>query len=271
MDADRFDALSRALTSPGSRRTTLGALLSALFTRALPGSVLDPLAVAGKRKQKRQRQTTRKDRQREAAQLESGTVRASDVGAATHCLPPGAKPCRKGSQCCSGRCKRKKKKCLPCATGTKYCASQEACVDSTEFETVCTDGGGTCTTNSDCCPSGGCTSSSSLYKTCSNGSCVCEVAHPDYPHACDWPPNPSQCHQCCNSDDCVAKFSDPDRVCSGGNCVCEGDKPDLCRVFNSSPLRNACTNTQTDPTNCGSCTNVCSGINNRCVNGQCAP
>jgi hypothetical protein len=246
MDADRFDALSRALTTAPSRRKTLGALLGALLASALPGFSPDTRAAARKRN-------------------------GRDVGAATHCLPPGAKPCKKGSQCCSGRCKKKKKKCLDCATGTTYCASQEACVDSAQFDTLCTDDGGTCTNNSDCCPSGGCTHSGSLYKTCSNGSCVCEVAHPDYPHACDWPPNPSQCHQCCVSDDCVVRFNDPDRVCLNGNCVCDGDKPDLCRVFNSSPLRSACTNTQSDPTNCGSCARVCNLSTETCVNGGCVP
>ena len=64
---------------------------------------------------------------------------------ATTCLPPGAKPCRQGSQCCSGKCNKKKRKCLPCLTGTEYCPSQQACVTVGECpcpqgETVCAQG-----------------------------------------------------------------------------------------------------------------------------------
>jgi hypothetical protein len=246
MDADRFDALSRALTTAPSRRTTLGALLAALLGSVLPGRSPDTRAAARKRN-------------------------GRDVGAATHCLPPGAKPCKQGSQCCSGRCKKKKKKCLDCATGTTYCVSQEKCVDSAQFDTLCPDDGGPCTTNTDCCPSGGCTSGSSLYMTCSNGSCVCNVAHPDYPHACDWPPNPSQCHQCCNNDDCEVRFSDPNRVCLNGNCVCDGDTPTLCsqRIEGGKTY---CTDTTSDPENCsavvGNCGTKCAP-DWACINGTC--
>src|SRR5215213_8680452 len=48
MDADRFDALSRALTTAASRRTTLRALLGAFLGAALPRLSPAALAAAGK-------------------------------------------------------------------------------------------------------------------------------------------------------------------------------------------------------------------------------
>src|SRR5215207_8025629 len=48
MDANRFDALSRALTTAASRRAIVGALLGTLLGRALPGSFPEALAAAGK-------------------------------------------------------------------------------------------------------------------------------------------------------------------------------------------------------------------------------
>ena len=108
MDADRFDALSRALTTAPSRRTTLGALFGALLGSMLPGPFPDTFAAASKGK--------RKSRHGHA----SGEVRANDVSAAA-CVEPGAKRCRLDSDCCATRCKKKKKKCLPCPAGTAYC------------------------------------------------------------------------------------------------------------------------------------------------------
>jgi DNA-binding beta-propeller fold protein YncE len=191
MDADRFDALSRVLTTPGSRRTALGALLGTLLGNALPGASRDALVAAGKQNKKEKRKTTRQgqartkhdrhpgrdsgstkgrrkhsgkdheqapneeltDEQPDAptadptpepvekplafkrndrdagAQSESTTEVSAEAVSAATCLPPGAKPCRQGSDCCSGLCKKKKKKCLPCPSGTTYCAPQQACVN----------------------------------------------------------------------------------------------------------------------------------------------
>src|SRR5215208_6212745 len=49
MDENLFDAIARALTTSGSRRTTLRALLGTLAGGALLGPSLDALAAAGKR------------------------------------------------------------------------------------------------------------------------------------------------------------------------------------------------------------------------------
>ena len=251
MDADRFDALSRALTTAPSRRKTLGALLGALLASALPGSVLDPLAAAGKRTRKGQRHATRKDRRREEAQLESGEVRAGDVGAATHCLPPGAKPCRNGSQCCSGRCKRKKKKCLDCATGTEYCPAQEKCVAPGQC------GGGCATGTADCDGNGSCETNT----TNSNQHCG----------GCNQPCGTGK--SCVNSVCTDSKTCAPcpaDKVCntSTGFCTCPAEKPVQCE-FNSGRCS---ADPQTDSTRCGlNCYDceVSFAPGYRCCGGQC--
>jgi hypothetical protein len=252
MDADRFDALSRALTTAPSRRKTLGALLGALFASALPGSVLDPLDAAGKRTRKGQRRATRKDRRREAARLESGEVSASDVGVASHCLPPGAKPCRKGSQCCSGRCKRKKRKCLDCATGTTYCAAQEKCVAPGTCTTSCAtgmadcNGDGFCETNT--------TNSNEHCGTCNNS---CDTGETCVNSVC------TDGGKTCSPDPCPG-----DKVCnpSTGFCTCP-DNTVQCEF-----RTNLCTtDANTDSTRCGLNCVDCSTIQDgyRCCNGQC--
>ena len=250
MDADRFDALSRALTSAPSRRKTLGALLGALFASALPGSVLDPLAAAGRRTRKDRRHATRKDRRREAARLESGEVRASDVSAAA-CIAPGARGCPR-TACCATRCKRKKKKCLPCPTGTSYCASQTACVAPGQCVVSCPqgtadcDGDGNCetnTTNSNqhC---GGCDRPCGTGKSCVNSVCT----------------DSATCNPACTGG----------RVCSNpstNSCTCPDDKPRLCN--------GECTDPRSDKNHCwpnfDSCGIACpAGDGHVCCNGTCA-
>jgi hypothetical protein len=194
MDADRFDALSRALTTATTRRAALKGLLGLLVSGVLLSPFQDALAAAGKEKAKGKRKTKRQDNARlkedrpsgqdaggkerrhhsgkdrdqppsdeltdepagipsdeptlepgeEPSLSERGEVSASELSTAT-CLPPGAKPCRQASDCCSGRCKRKKKKCLACPTGTEYCSSLPGCVTVGEClcpygETVCAQG-----------------------------------------------------------------------------------------------------------------------------------
>jgi hypothetical protein len=251
MDADRFDALSRALTTAPSRRKTLGALLGALLASALPGSVLDPLATAGKRTRKGQRHATRKDRQREAARLESGEVRASDVGAASHCLPPGAKPCRNGSQCCSGRCKRKKKKCLPCATGTEYCPAQEKCVAPGQCGGACApgtadcDGNGSCETNT--------TNSNQHCGTCNN---LCGTGQTCVNSVCSG-------SKTCSPDPCPG-----DKVCNGttGFCTCP-DNTVQCEFRTTLCTTDPQTDSKRCGLNCIDCSTVQDGY--RCCSGEC--
>jgi DNA-binding beta-propeller fold protein YncE len=116
-----------------------------------------------------------------AVQPASGEATTEAVSTAT-CLPPGAKPCRTGSQCCSGRCKRKKRKCLPCLTGTTYCAAQQACIP-----------GGGCCTNEDCPADGD--------QTCQGGRCACPSNRPDTcdGRCVDLQTAASHCGSCANS------------------------------------------------------------------------
>ena len=92
MDADRFDALAKAMVARGgSRRWDL---------RVLGGGALGGLL----------------------------RLAGPEAAAASHfCRAPGRK-CTKGSQCCSGRCNKRKKKCGPCPRGTVFCAPQEECI-----------------------------------------------------------------------------------------------------------------------------------------------
>jgi hypothetical protein len=197
----------------------------------------------------------------------------------------GGAPCTRNGQCKSGKCvgpvgskqcscTRKFKACVqpdePCKQAT--CDfDTKLCVTSDITTGECAEG--TCQSQSDCCPAGrpNCASETGfVFKTCVEGNCVCESANQQgYPYECTFEPNPSQCHQCCISDDCARDTEDPDRVCLNGNCVCEGDKPHLCNVWDTNKTR--CTNTLSDPEHCdpfGSCNIRCSqGF--KCVNGSC--
>jgi hypothetical protein len=219
MDADRFDALSRALSSPGSRRTTLSALLGALLGSALPVLIPDALAER-KGKGKRQRHATRKDRQR-ATESEGGEVRARDVSAAGHCLAPGQKKCFAGTDCCSGRCKKKKKKCLGCLSGTEYCAAQEACVAPGTCVTSCNtgtadcDGDGVCETNTTTSTQhcGGCDQPCDNNETCVSSSCTSG-------ETC------TTNNDCCPEDIPTCHSNGPNsafRICDGGVCRCHAN------------------------------------------------
>jgi hypothetical protein len=299
MDADRFDALSRALTTAGSRRTTLGSLLGTLLGGALPGRSPESLAAAGKGKRKTKHDHSSRgvsskgrrthlglDRRKahtqdvtdeqptqrtKAAQLESGEVRASDVSAAA-CLPPGAKPCRKGSQCCSGRCKRKKKKCLACPTGTEYCASLQACVDPSQYETDaanCGFCGNDC--GDDACENGECTGGGLTCSPCqgdkvcntSTGFCTCPA---DKPVQCEF--NSTRCSADPNTDsercglncyDCEVSFAAGYHCCNG-QCV-NGCGPNTDGSCTSDPCGPSCTPCPTGQF----CCNLGPGTTGQCV------
>jgi len=272
MDADRFDALSRALTTAPSRRTTLGAVLGALLGRALPGSFLDPLAAAGggKRRTKRHRHATKKDRQRAGTtQLASGEVRASDVSAAATCIAPGAKGCPK-TACCATRYKKKKKKCLPCPAGTAYCASQHACVAPGDCAVSCAPG------TADC-----------------NGDGSCETNTTNSTQHCGGCNKPCGTNQTCVNSICTGGMTcgpcSGDKVCNGstGFCTCPAERPVQC----DGNSTRCSADPNTDSTRCGincvdcavsfapgyhccggQCVNGCGpATNGSCVTGPCGP
>jgi hypothetical protein len=303
MDADRFDALSRTLITPGSRRATFSALFGALLGRTLPGSSPDAFAAGkGKGKTRHEHASAKHDhggrsagaegrrahprqnrhqphtqdatdeqtpRQTETTQLASGEVRASDVSAAA-CVEPGAKGCPK-TACCATRCKKKKKKCLPCPAGTAYCASQAACVAPGQCAVSCApgtadcNGDGSCetnTTNSNqhC---GGCNKPCGTNQTCVNSICTGGLT--------------------CSPSPCPG-----DKVCSGatGFCTCPAERPVQC----SGNTTRCSADPNTDSTRCGvncvdcsvsfapgyrccggKCVNGCGPASNSGCDGPCGP
>lgn len=101
------------------------------------------------------------------AVLLSSSVGQGAPSAEAACIAPGAKgKCKKSEQCCTGRCNKKHRKCLPCATGTTYCAATTACEEPGACP--CPHGqescNGGCVTAGECpCPDG--------TERC-NGGCV---------------------------------------------------------------------------------------------------
>ena len=173
MDAQRFDALARAMASGSTRRQTLR-----LAGGGLAGALLAAVGLA------------------EAA--------AQDL-----CKPPGAR-CRRGGDCCSGLCRKRKGatrgRCRDCPSGTKPCA-------------------GSCIPAGDCCTAADCTALSG--QTCQGGVCAC-------------PPGTAAC-----AGTCCAGCCDVERL--GGTMCVPGTAPAACgtggQVCQACPreTRHACT------------------------------
>jgi hypothetical protein len=111
MDANRFDALSRALTTAGTRRTTLRALLGTLLGSALP---LDSSEAAA----------------------ETRLVATDEVTAA---CGPAKKRCKHSRQCCTGKCL----KSGPGQRGKCSCNASNPCPQPSDpcKKSVCTSTG----------------------------------------------------------------------------------------------------------------------------------
>ena len=85
---------------------------------------------------------------------------------------------------------------------------------------------------------------------------------------------PGACHECCKSDDCQVKFSDPHRVCNFptgfGMCQCDTGY----KLCTDSTGKRRCLDIRNDPENCGNCKwegGDCRIFFNKdtCVNGVC--
>lgn len=252
MGPTRFDALLRVLSASPSRRAAL----------RLAGA----LAFGGAA----------------AASIESASAKRCP-----ECKKKKGRKCKKApddTPCSVGVCKDGRCVCAP-QCGGKTCGDPDGCGGKCITNQGCSAGQtcssqGQCQTqgcshDSDCCPADrpGCASETlGIYKFCANGACVCAAPNrPQYPAECVFPPDPSQCHECCVNDDCVVKTSDPNRICFFGNCTCGGDKPTLCvvRVEGGAPY---CTDPTGDPENCSPFLTDC-GVKcapgAACVNGQC--
>jgi hypothetical protein len=98
----------------------------------------------------------------------------------------------------------------------------------------------------------------SSEQTCCNGICQIGVCCAQGLFPCGDPP-----HECCGS--C--------QICEGGSCRncngCEECRGGLCiPIIGGTLCGNQCVNTATDPNNCGSCGNVCTG-GKTCQSRQC--
>jgi hypothetical protein len=173
----------------------------------------------------------------------------------TGCFPNGA-VCANASQCCSTNC----------ASGTCAPSCANGFQDGTETGIDC--GGSDC---SPCQLGGGCGTNDDCAATtaCASGTCVCAVGLSD----CNGSPGDgceantssdvSNCGGCNNQ--CSFPNATPactSSVCQIGGCVpsyadCDGMPVTGCEVY-----------TDGDATNCGSCGNVCPGMQT-CVNGFC--
>jgi hypothetical protein len=185
MDADRFDALARALTTRRSRRTTLGTLLGG----ALPGASLETLAERHK----------------------------SEVTAASRVCRPAGTACKHGRQCCTKKCLSSGKcscnaddpcprpanpckkavcssgRCIirnnACQSEGKVCCDK-ACVDTQNDPNHCGTCGNTCLTR----------------EVCTQGGCLCESGKEVCGAAC--------VSSCCNQG--------VEEDCAGGQTCCSG-------------------------------------------------
>ena len=245
MDADCFDALSRALTTARSRRTVVGALMGTLFAHVRPGVSRQGLAAAGNKDEKKQSRR-RKNRKGSASRRhqsrqpglnevsETHDVVAStggDEGVADEarvtsqgCRRPGAR-CRKGRQCCTGKCIRKRK--CACATNTPCPAPADTCK-----ETVCGATGACGVRNR---PDGSLCASG---KTCLGGSCSGNCVADCRDKACGDNGCGGSCGAClggqtCNSGECQ---------CPGGTELCYGtciQASDPCCAATAAALQDA--------------------------------
>jgi hypothetical protein len=291
MDADRFDALSRALTTPGSRRTILGALLGMLFGGALSGASQESLAdrrtrngkrpgkKAGRAKTDHKRDTGKnrrtdprrdrhaprepqpKDEQRldpadEAVAAESRAGASDEVNAASHgCRHTGA-GCTKPGQCCSGRC---------AGNGTcQLCTRASQCPAPPASEPcqkrVCTDTGKCVIRNkaegAGCSDGLACTTGDACD---GNGRCV-------------GTPDDTLClsGETCTDGECLCASGK--EVC-GASCIsscCNQGEVEDCVGGQTCCSGHGCRDLQTDKDHCGECGASCvPDTFTDCVLGEC--
>jgi hypothetical protein len=114
-------------------------------------------------------------------------------------------------------------------------------------------GGDTCCREGHTCCNGACCGTDNPYTTCCDGMCM----------------NTEQAQAHCGA---CGNACGPDEICIFGNCVCEN--PD-CGDDDECPLptelcSGQCVNTQSDPTNCGQCGEICRE-GQSCTDGKCEP
>jgi hypothetical protein len=223
MDADRFDALSRALTIQRSRRTTLRALLGTLLSGVLPGASGETLAERHK---------------------------SLDTAASLVCRPVGT-ACKHGRQCCAKKCLRSGKcscdasnSCPqptnPCKMAV--CSSTGRCVIQNEpagtpcgGEKVCCDK--SCVdTETDPTHCGNCGNRCLSGEVCTNGKCLCASGNVVCGGACvagncckgDSRLTCKDGEKCCSPNGCINVLGDDLENCGDCGVACDRDSADRC-------------------------------------------
>jgi hypothetical protein len=236
MDAIRFDALTRALTS---RRTTRKTLLGAGLGLLLAGR--------------------RRDAAANCKKVGRSCNQDSDCCKDAECRLSGVCDCKVGFTACSGKCKdlsTNNNHCGACNNecgGGEFCCSGECIADCARGETCCN---GACIVGAcfpcpignepcgdTCCPP---------FETCCDDVCVDEVqSNPDHCGTCG-----NRCGglRCCSRGECVASFQFDEDNC--GRCGFECPRPP--RVPNAQTCcSGTCRNLPTDEDHCGACGAEC--------------
>jgi len=299
MDADRFDALSRALSAGHTRRRvtcllgglSLGGLLTNLGSDEAAAAPLNGGA-----------------RCTEGSQCKTGTCLSSGKCSCSKVFPTCKQP---ANQCKQATCDSSTKRCVArnkakgatCNDGmdctvNDACDGQGQCIGTPKHGRCpsadpCTEGRcrptdarrdangcvvtqittgecaeGTCTSSSDCCPPEfpNCAGQDG-YKFC-NEHDVCQC--PDFrPRACTVPGNFYQCQRCCNDADCADDpWGQTDCWVEGsGFCQCPTGRT-LCQERGAGAGQR-CVDLNNDNDHCGFCQHQCTAGFETCANGNC--
>jgi hypothetical protein len=201
MDAERFDALSRALTTPGSRRTTLRALLGSLLSGVLLGASPDTLA--GPRKRNGKHPSTTRGR------AKTGHVKISKKDR----LQESKQDRPKESQEVRQKPQEQQLTNEPARdVAAEAVAAERQAVTSDEVTATrhgCRHAGSSCTSPGQCC-SGRCAANGTCQK-CTRAS------------QCPAPPANEPCKKrvCTSTGKCVIRNKKDDVACPDGTC-CSG-------------------------------------------------
>ena len=208
MDGFRFDALTRALSSAGSRRALAAGFAGALgmLPRVAPDDAAarkKPCPPCKKRKQGK----CKKKLPDGTACPNGGTCQSGRCVAAT----PGG--CPSGQKPCAGRCIPSNQCCTnsDCPALRPSC-EQGACTCPPERPLLCPGSNDCqqCCTVTDCRPATGLDDG----QECRNGECVCPAGKRRCPSDSSFP---GRCGFCCASSECPRG-----QFCYFGTCMCGG-------------------------------------------------
>lgn len=239
MDDSRFDALTRSLSTPGSRRRALGGLLAGAL-----GMALDETTGLAKKKKKGKKKGKKKDEKKPNC---FDLIRCGD-----EC-------CARSESCCGNHC------CLPFQTccGNACCNGEETCRNGTTCVNHCNDGvqnfretdtdcGGSCRNVRKCDVTQGCAEDAD----CESGVCVdrpglgficvpcrtdldCERQNPETRGCFD-----NVCFECASNTDCSEGEVCNATTHSCAECVSDTQCGNAERPFCVAPLDGECPSDQ---------------------------